>query len=380
MSSEFKVEVIKVGTITKHPNADSLSMTTVNGQNCIIKTGDLLEGDVAVYVPEDAVVPLNNPAFTFLRRHDEDTVARIKAIRLRKIYSEGILVPIKKLSLKTAKIGADVAADLGVVKYEQPINTNSNISMKAERQAKDPGCAPRYDMEPFLKNADFTFFEGEEVVCTEKIHGCNFRAVYTGGKLHVGSHNTFRSSPFKPSKFLGFLNAIKSAFFTGSKNLTFRERWGRGYAAKTNARKVDPWWKIAKDTNLAEKLRTKPKLVLYGEIYGHVQDLKYSVPEAEIIRFVAFDMYDSKARRWLNYDEAKTICSEIGISWAPELYRGGYHKDKIIPLRSGKSAIDGVTIREGLVIRRANDTVHGRATLKLVSEEYKLRNEGTEFQ
>ena len=52
--SDFTCEVVRVGPVTKHPNADKLSCTTVFGQNVIIKTGDLNEvevypGEVEVY-------------------------------------------------------------------------------------------------------------------------------------------------------------------------------------------------------------------------------------------------------------------------------------------------------------------------------------------
>lgn len=379
MSSEFKVEVVRVGALTKHPNADSLSCTTVNGLNVITKTGGLAEGDLAVYIPEDSVVPLKNPVFEFLRRHDEDTVARIKAVRLRKIYSEGLLIPVRELGIGNPSVGSDVAKELGIVKYEQPVNTNSKVAMRAEKQAKDPGCAPRYDMEPFLKNADFTFQEGEEVVCTEKIHGCNARFVVKNGVFFVGSHNTFRSAPRKPSVFLGYLNGLKSAFFTGSKNLTFKERFQRGFAAKATPPKPDPWWKVAQDYNLEEELREAQGVVVYGEVYGQVQDLTYGVTDEEIVKFAAFDVFDSVAGRWLDYDEAKGFCAQRGIPFAPEIYRGPYSRAVVEPLRTGKSLVDGKTIREGFVIRRASDLKFGRASLKLVSEEYKLRKEGTEF-
>lgn len=382
MSSEFKVEVVKIGAITKHPNADSLSMTVVNGQTCIMKTGGLNEGDLAVYVPEDSVVPLDNPVFAFLKRHDEDTVARVRPVRLRKIYSEGILIPCRELGFNERsrfEVGQDLAADLKIVKYEQPVNTNSKIAMAAAKQAKDPGCAPRYDMEPFLKLADYTFVEGEEVVCTEKIHGCNARFVVKDGTLFVGSHNTFRSAPRVPSKLLGYLNGLKSAFFTGSKNLTFKERFQRGFDAKASQPKLDPWWKIAKELDMEAMLKDSPGVVVYGEVYGQVQDLTYSVSEQDVVKFAAFDVYDSTRRVWLCYDEARAFCGSRGIPFVPELFRGKYSRDVVMPFRAGKSAVDGVTLREGFVIRRVDDAERGRASLKLVSEEYKLRKEGTEF-
>lgn len=378
MSSEFKVEIVAVGPLTKHPNADSLSCTTVNGLNVITKTGGLMEGDHAVYIPEDAVVPLKNPAFEFLRKHPEDTHSRIKAVRLRKIYSEGLLVPVSDLGIGDPPVGTDVAKELGIVKYEQPINENTKVAMKAEKAAKDPGCAPRYDMEPFLKYADSTFLDREEVVCTEKIHGCNFRAVVKDGTLYVGSHNTFRLHPRKPSKLAGFFHGLKLALF-GSKKYTMKENFRRGMDARTKNLKLDPWWTIAKRLDLQNKLANADGFAVYGEVYGHVQDLTYSVPEDEVVRFAAFEVYNSREGRYLSYDQARFFCETRGIPFVPELYRGPYAKETVKMFCSGKSKLDDKTIREGFVIRRIDEANHGRASLKLVSEEYKLRKEGTEF-
>lgn len=67
MSSEHRVEVVRLGPITKHPDADTLSITTVlGGYPVILRTGEYKEGDLAVYVPIDSVVPENDPRWEFL--------------------------------------------------------------------------------------------------------------------------------------------------------------------------------------------------------------------------------------------------------------------------------------------------------------------------
>lgn len=377
MSSEFKVEVIIVGGISKHPKADLLSLTTVNGQTVIIKTGEIETGDLAVYIPEDAVVPLGK-VFEFLRKKETDITARVKAIRLRGIYSEGLLIKADRLGV-TETPGTDVGPKLGIVKYEQPVDTTSRIAMTAAKVSIDPGCAPRYDVENFLKYSYQNFQENLQVVVTEKIHGSNFRAVFKGGELHVGSHNVFRAPPFKPSKVKGFFSAIKSAFLIGSKKYTFKENWARGFEAMATERKIDPWWLITKRLGLGEKLKLHPGMVLYGEIYGQIQDLKYSVSEEDVVHFAAFDVFDSNKNKWLSYEEFLTFCKANEIPTVPELFSGPYNRESISKLRSGKSTIDGVTLREGFVIRPLVYPEGERLSLKYVSEDYKLRNGGTEF-
>ena len=59
--SQFSCPLIQIGKVGKHPNADTLSITTVDGGPVIFRTGDFAPGDYAVYIPVDAVVPESVP-------------------------------------------------------------------------------------------------------------------------------------------------------------------------------------------------------------------------------------------------------------------------------------------------------------------------------
>lgn len=64
--TDFHVEVVRLGAIEKHPNADALDITQVyGGFPCIIKRDSFKEGDLAVYIPVDCVLP-DRPEFAFL--------------------------------------------------------------------------------------------------------------------------------------------------------------------------------------------------------------------------------------------------------------------------------------------------------------------------
>ena len=64
--SEFHVAVTRLEKINKHPNADMLEITEVyGGYPCIIKAGTFNEGDLATYIPVDALVPANDKRFSF---------------------------------------------------------------------------------------------------------------------------------------------------------------------------------------------------------------------------------------------------------------------------------------------------------------------------
>jgi len=377
--STFKVEVVQIGAVTKHPNADSLSMTTVFGQNVIFRTGDFNGGDLAIYVPYDAVVDLTNKRFAFLAKASTKTSMRIRPIRLRGVYSEGLLLPIEP----GMDVGDDVSIFLNVKKYEEPEEKSPVRGLRAAPAVKDPGISPKYDLESFHRYGE-SFQVGEEVVMTEKIHGCSSRFVYHDGKFYVGSHNLFRERPRDASKLNGVIAGIKrvarhvfSGDFTNIQGVFLRE-----YNNKSREIPADAWWKIAIDYDLESKLKDYPDMVLYGEIYGHVQDLTYSVPAETIVRFAAFDVFDAKQGRYLDHDDAMDFCFSLNIPVVPELYHGPFSKEIVEELTADgtKSYIDGKTMREGVVIRPIFERHdhNGRVVMKAVSRQYKSRNGGTE--
>ncbi len=328
--SNFSVQVVKIDKLGKHPNADSLSITQVFGQNVIFRTEQFSVGDLAVYVPYDAVVDLARPEFSFLDKKGKGGTYRIKPVRLRGIYSEGVLI---KPSIDMQE-GQEASESLGVTKYVEP----EDFSMRTDNES-DPQYMPVYSVESYFKYP--VLKSGEDVVVTEKIHGCNSRFLYKDDRLWVGSH---------------------------------------GCIKKKDGNSL--WWKIALKYDLENRLKACPNMAFFGETYGAVQDLKYGVPPEEGFRFKVFDIFDTVARKFLDYDDRVAMVNSVGLENVPELYRGPF-TEEVLALRSGMSTLDANTIREGVILRPTKETFNmevGRVVLKAVSEEYKMRNSGTEHK
>jgi len=167
--SEWKVQVVKVGALSKHPNADRLLITKVFDYPVITAVGELQEGDLAVYVPVESVVPADDPRWAFLQGH-----LRIKAKRLRGIFSMGLLIKV----VDGMKEGEIVAEQLRITKYEPPIG-----AVTGGEAEKCPFDWPKYtDIESIRRWPD-VLKEGEEVILTEKIHGTSARYVWKEERL-----------------------------------------------------------------------------------------------------------------------------------------------------------------------------------------------------
>lgn len=389
--STFTCPVVRIGAVEKHPNADTLSTTVVEGETVVIRTGDYVEGDLAIYVPVDAVIPPTVPGTEFLGEH-----RRIKAKRLRGVYSEGLLLPWTVLyghpmvrRVEGVEVGADCAAALGITKHQDKVPDNwgtstSGLSIPSKRgimghfwhwcfkdqlhtHEADPGV-PVYDIEPGKKHA-YLLVEGERVVITEKLHGTNARFGFTNGKLYVGSRNHF---------WRDMANRVPR----------WRERFGEWVRTKVLGRPGrgpltrSLYWKVADQYDLAKKLSTRwPDFFLYAEIYGAVQDLKYGAEPGQVWLRV-FDVWNNRAGSWLNWDQVVALCGVLGLETVPVLYDGPYTGKHITRNIEGSSTL-ATHMREGCVVKPAATRVDphfGRVILKYVSETYKLRKGGTELQ
>lgn len=327
--SEFHVEVVQIGPVEKHPNADALSITSIHGGYPVIfRTGDYAEGDLAVYVPVDSVVPATEQ-WAFLGTH-----RRIKAKKLRGVFSMGLLA---KQPEGTA-LGNDVAERMGITRWEL-VEPAERAKLGGQNEVQPSGWTfPKYtDIEP-LRRYHSVFEEGEEVVFTEKIHGANGRYCYGDGELWVGSHN--------------FLKRRDSSVV---------------------------WWQLAEELELERKLSAPEmdRIAVFGEVYGRgVQDLQYAT---ERPRFIVFDMLDTRTGRYLDHDETLERAAKLGLTTVPELYRGPWSKDLMSHTEGLTVLGEGKHVREGFVAKPVKERWHshvGRVIFKAIGEGYHLRKGG----
>lgn len=105
-----------------HPNADRLDLIGILGWQLIAARGEFRPGDRAVFVPIDALVP-RRPWSEFLFRKPEEEFARIRTIKLRGEFSQGLALPLSVLPehVRGWQIGADVGCELGVRKFEKQL-------------------------------------------------------------------------------------------------------------------------------------------------------------------------------------------------------------------------------------------------------------------
>lgn len=326
--STHAVNVVEIEKVMPHPNADRLELTEIGGWQVVIRKGDFKPGDRGIYIEPDYVIPTNRPEFSFLAKPGKDQ-HRLKAVRLRGELSFGLLIPVPD-HLDSPQIGANVMDDLGITRYEPPAE---RVGTHADELAHDrwpDTYAPKFDIES-LKNFPYILYDNEQVVVTEKVHGANARYTWMNGEFFMGSRN----------------------------------RWVKPDASHIWSRAV------ADNPAIIEWCKAHEGCVLYGEVFGGVQGLKYGLGNS--VRFVGFAAVDNG--RWFNQLILFATLVAFGIPHAPVIYTGPFNMETIRELAEQDSVVslEPGHMMEGVVVvpvtERFNANI-GRVALKHISNRY----------
>ena len=130
------------------------------------------------------------------------------------------------------------------------------------------------------------------------------------------------------------------------------------------------WWRALDQNPWIEKwIQSNPEQVLYGEIFGWVQSLKYGAKQGQLF-FRAFDVL-----RGMEYIDAEEFISVMPEDHrAPSLGIMPFNFEELQKLADGPSLVPGAdNMREGIVIKPLRERQHwklGRVSLKMVSNAY----------
>lgn len=326
--STHRVNIIEIAEVRPHFNAERLEIVPIGGWQAVVKKGQFRPGDRAVYVEPDYTVPTERPEFSFLAKKGRDR-HRLKAVRLRGVLSYGLLIPLPD-HLAHLGVGRDVMADLGIERYEPPVTNAGADDLPADQWPST--YSSKFDVENLQNYPDVLRLD-EPVIVTEKIHGANARYLWNDGIFYMGS----------------------------------RTRW-----LKPDGNHI---WRRAADATptIRQFCENHTGCVLYGEVYGSVQSLKYGAAPGEV-RFRAFALLDRG--NWWGLQPLYVAFSLMHVPAAPLLYQGPWNPAMVLPLAEQDSDIAGAPaghMREGIVIvpypERRDDAI-GRVALKHISARY----------
>lgn len=338
---ERKLASIKqITDIRPIEGADKIELASVGGWNVVVaKDVGHKVGDRVVYCEIDSFLPIKEE-FEFLRKSSYKKMGdqegfRLKTIKLRGQYSQGLILPINISPLLGMVLsdGQDVTEILGIVKYEPPI--------PAELAGKVKGQFPS-----FISKTD-----------EERVQ--NLTKEYEEWK-NQSKHQFYVTEKLDGSSATYYVK--DGEFGVCSRNLELLETEGNTF------------WKVARELDLENKMKSLGRnIALQGELIGEgIQKNRYKI-KGQTVRF--FNVFDIDNHKRLGIHDLINVVEDImDLNCVPYLllpFPLPETVEDMVKFAEGKSQLNGSTEREGVVVRSMDGTI----SFKAISNKFLLKNE-----
>jgi len=353
----------RIQEIKSIEGADRICSYRVDGWWVVDTVGKYSVGDLVVFCEIDSWIP--NSLAPFLSKGKEPREyngvkgERLKTARLKGSISQGLLLPMSVLSVKTDTgdyfgdweqfEGHDVTERLGIQKWEPPI--------PAQLRGKIAGNFPNW-----LRKTDQTRIQScyddmsplfdQKWVIEEKLDGSSLTVGYRKGDFILDKDG----------------QPIPEETVVCSRNLSL---------------KLDDdentFVRVAKQTGILDALKQYGRNIgISGELCGEgIQKGSYNIKGH---KWFVFDIYDVDKKRYVTWEERQAIVEDfkklgVSLDQVPVIAVGtltGMTVDSLLETAEGKSTLNVRAEREGLVFKNANDA---EVSFKCISNKFLLKNE-----
>ena len=352
-----------IGEVKPIEGADNIELVMVNGWNAITKKGEYKVDDLVVVATTDAVIPqklsdgLN--VTSYLRKGQ-----RVRTIKLRKVYSECLIIPIGFVPEKYRYDGSDCMELLEVFKYEPPVKMIQLSGGRKIKHSQNPNFHIYYKF-PNLKNVPEMFNEDDIVTVTRKLHGTNARfGIVKKKKLSIFDRvkKLFGNKWVNYEYVLGSHNVEKGSESQGFYSTDVWKTISDNYKIK------DRLWDYVKKYGSPDYLGDG--LIIYGEIYGHGIQKNYDYGLTDV-KFAGFDV-ELNGDYQPYYDE-KNVFESLGLPRVEVLYLGTWSKEKQDKYVFNNN-IEGTNVpHEGVVVKSITGDRHKVG--KVINPDYTIFSE-----
>jgi hypothetical protein len=358
------MEVIHIPSFHKVEGSDRLFKTTIDNLPCIVGS-NLINEEWFIYVPIDTV--LSEPLFKLININNKEYTpkrARVKAVRLRGHFSEGLLLPLSEVETIYPEVkhsdnilnitGSFVYRDVEDIEDLDKI-TNTAKSKPTWLQRLINKLKPKHALAEYTDTSriEKAHLASGAYLPTVKVHGTSVR--YT---------------------------------------LTPRFLWFKQQLIVASRRKVNPQNKIYSQVAVNEKIKEallqlqksglkRPTIV--GEIAG--LNVQKGFPYEGNTKLYVYGIHAND--EWLGAVDIHDRCIELGLTPVPvleELFILGANVDKgevckrleELCDRNKYPSIDSSCVcREGIVLQRIcsekANTIHHRTVYKYIGQEYRSK-------
>jgi RNA ligase (TIGR02306 family) len=339
----------KIDALRPIVGADAIECAIVGGWTCVVKKGEYVAGDLAVYCEIDSFIPSTIAPFLTKPGHYAKTFEgvegeRLRTMKLRGQLSQGLLLPVQHTegglywitnttgTLDSVLEGDDVSERLGITKYEAPIPAE----LAGEVKGMFPSVIPKTDQER-IQNLSA---ELKEWLCsgltwevTEKLDGSSMTVYAIDGEIGVCSRNLdLKRNPD---------NSL---------------------------------WRAAIKYGLEEKLIGYGRnIAIQGELIGNgIQGNMYKMRDQD---FYVYDIYDIDAGRYFTPKERLSFVTGYQLNHCPVLMPcvefDTETVESLLTMAEGETAmLTSNGQREGLVFKCHQKQV----SFKAISNKFLLKN------
>jgi len=325
----------KISEINPIPDADKIEVAAIGGWKVVVRKGEYKVNDLVIYLEIDSFVP--NSIAPFLTKPDRFPSEyqgikgeRLKTVVLRGQVSQGLILPIPE-ALEGLKEGDDVSEELGIIKWEPPID----VSLAGQVKGNFPSFIRRTSQERcqnLKREIEAAFYSREKFEITEKLDGTSFTAFIKDGEFGVCS-----------------------------RNLQLKED------------DSNTLWKVAREVNLEVGLKFINKnLAIQAELVGpKIQGNPYNLKDHKIF---VFDIFDIDNYTYLPASQRYEYVRYLCLSRVPVLEESldvtTLQIDDLLLMAEGKSRLNEKTEREGLVYKSLSNP---NFSFKVISNKFLLK-------
>jgi RNA ligase (TIGR02306 family) len=336
-----------VNEIKPIPEADLIEVVMVDGWQMVCQKGIHSVGDQVLYFEIDSFLPESDPRFESfmkfgIRTFNEQKGHRVKTVKLRGTYSQGILMPISEFpEIMDPQFDTDYSENIGVVKWEKSEATGYT----GDQKGFFPDFLQKSDQER-IQNLYNKFTDSEkenEFVGTLKMDGssvtvyCKVDQVLGIPAFGICSRN----------------QELKLA--DPSTPIADRGKFEQGVVKSRLLEKTHDIYKI-----------TGMEVAIQGELVG--PGIQGNFEKLDHYRVFVYNIFDIQTRKFLSYESFNHLCESFDIETVPVIFE----KQQILkePLEAILQMADGkgylASYREGIVWKQ----IDGKTQFKAISNRY----------
>ena len=340
-------------------DADMIEQLVIDGWNVVAQKGIHSVGDIIVYFEIDSFLPIEDVRFETFMKFGVNTFEgkqghRVKTKRLRGVYSQGIVIPLKEFPEIVEPLpDTDYAELFGVVKYEKQEVTG----FSGDAKGTFPWFLQKSDQDRIqnvygrLSNSDLA---DKEFVGTLKMDGSSITVFAVDKSKYVPDSEDVVGVDIA----IGYCSRNQQLKMPYTSEDGWFEKTGKFYQGASNS---DLFVKVAELCSITGK-----SLAIQGELVG--QGIQGNFEKFEKYQVFAYNIFDVDAGKFVDYKTFLEYAAMVDLQIVPEAYPAqtilGKGVAEIVAMADGKGLL--ANYREGIVWKQ----VDGDCQFKAISNKY----------